>query len=258
MKTTPAKSPVKSSADSAVDSLAITSYLSETKKPSEAAGFWLKALALAALTGILTFVVVEKSLSQHSAQASSSETSVPVVEQTDSSSGFTRSHPSTEPQADAPVYPSKDTATPSHPRRESGSYEFDDVTVRKFSTETAVTGDGATQDSKAIFFDQDSDVIGERYRVTLQEIAGQLARDPQASAIIEGHTDDSGPEAYNLDLSSRRAVAVRQALIDEFNVPSTQITAIGSGSAGPVRPNSSAEGRAHNRRAAVRFVRLSE
>ena len=60
-------------------------------------------------------------------------------------------------------------------------------------------------------------------------------------------------QAYNLDLSSRRAVAVRQALINEFNVPSTQLTAIGSGSAGPVRPNSSAEGRAHNRRAAVRL-----
>ena len=134
------------------------------------------------------------------------------------------------------------------------------MTVRKFSTENAVTAGepGGTQDSKAIFFDQDSDVIDERYRVELQEIADQLSRDPQASAIIEGHTDDSGPEAYNLDLSSRRAVAVRQTLINEFNVPGTQLTAIGSGSAGPVRPNSSAEGRAHNRRAAVRLVRLGE
>ena len=82
--------------------------------------------------------------------------------------------------------------------------------------------------------------------------------DPQASAILEGHTDDSGPEAYNLDLSSRRAIAVREALINEFNVPSTQLTAIGSGSAAPVKPNSSAEGRAYNRRVAVRFVRLGE
>jgi type II secretory pathway predicted ATPase ExeA/outer membrane protein OmpA-like peptidoglycan-associated protein len=256
----PAKSAAKSSANTAADSLAITSYLSETKKPSEAAGFWLKALALAAITGILTFVVVEKSLSQHPAQANSSETSSPVGEQGDSSSGFSISHRPAGSAADAPARPSKDTATNSHPRRESRSYEFDDVTVRKFSTENAVTADGpgGTQDSRAIFFDQDSDVIHERYRFELQEIADQLARDPQASAIIEGHTDDSGPEAYNLDLSSRRAVAVRQALINEFNVPGTQLTAIGSGSAGPVRPNSSAEGRAHNRRAAVRLVRLGE
>ena len=92
----------------------------------------------------------------------------------------------------------------------------------------------------------------------MKGIADQLAKNPEASAIIEGHTDDSGPEAYNLDLSSRRAIAVREALINEFNVPSTQLTAIGSGSAAPVRPNSSAAGRAYNRRTNVRFVRLGD
>jgi outer membrane protein OmpA-like peptidoglycan-associated protein len=114
------------------------------------------------------------------------------------------------------------------------------------------------EDSNTILFDQNSAVIDEQYRLTLQGIADELAKDPRASAIIEGHTDDSGPEAYNLDLSSRRAIAVREALINEFNVPSTQLTAIGSGSAAPARPNSSAAGRAHNRRAAVRFVKLGE
>ena len=37
----------------------------------------------------------------------------------------------------------------------------------------------------------------------MQQIANTLARDPQSSAILEGHTDDTGGEAYNLDLSSR-------------------------------------------------------
>ena len=51
---------------------------------------------------------------------------------------------------------------------------------------------------------------------------------------------------------------MREALVNEFNVSSTQLTAIGSGSAAPVQPNSNAAGRAYNRRVAVRFVRLSQ
>ncbi|MGA8310553.1 MAG: OmpA family protein, partial [Terriglobales bacterium] len=70
--------------------------------------------------------------------------------------------------------------------------------------------------------------------------------------------DASGSESYNLDLSTRRAIAVREALINDFNVSSTQLTTMGSGSATPIQPNSSAEGRAQNRRVSVRFVRLRE
>jgi outer membrane protein OmpA-like peptidoglycan-associated protein len=134
------------------------------------------------------------------------------------------------------------------------------VTVRKFPDEPAAVPEASTgvQDTRNIFFDQDSSLIAAHYHPTLQRIADALASDPEASAILEGHTDDSGPEAYNLDLSSRRAVAVRDALINEFNVRSTQLTAIGSGSASPVQPNSSAAGRAYNRRVAIRYVRLSE
>jgi outer membrane protein OmpA-like peptidoglycan-associated protein len=134
------------------------------------------------------------------------------------------------------------------------------VTVRKIPADSASLPGAATgaQDPKTVFFDQDSSVIAAQYRSALQQIADTLARDPEASAILEGHTDNSGPETYNLDLSSRRANAVREALIDEFNVPSTRLTAIGSGSTSPVQPNSSATGRAYNRRVAVRLVRLGE
>ena len=142
----------------------------------------------------------------------------------------------------------------------AGQDRFEDVTVRKFSQDrsaTAIDGNGM-QDARTVFFEQDRDDITGQYRSALQEIAVELEKDPDASAILEGHTDDSGPEAYNLDLSSRRAIAVRNALVNEFNVSSTRLTAIGSGSASPVQPNSSAAGRASNRRVSVRFVHLGE
>ncbi len=229
------------------------------KKPSEGAGFWPKALALAAITGILTFVVVEKSLLQHPAQANAPEAGQSPSEQSDSSSGYSVPHRSPLSPGDTPLRPPKGTAT-NLGARESGSDELSDVTVRKFPADPGITPGASTgtQDLKNIFFDQDRAAIAEQYRSTLQQIADALAKDPGASAILEGHTDDTGPEAYNLDLSSRRAIAVRDALISEFSVSSEQLTAMGSGSAAPVRPNSNAAGRAYNRRVAVRFVRLGE
>ena len=230
------------------------------QKPPERVGSWMKALALAAVTCVLTIAVVEKSPRQNPAQANAGEPSRSTSEHSGSASGDSVVHGSPTSPMDAPIRPFQGTAIASHATREVGSDEFNDVTVRKFPVEPVVRPGTSTdaQDSKNILFDQDSAVIAEQYRLALQQIADVLAKDPEASAILEGHTDDSGPEAYNLDLSSRRAIAVREALINDFNVPSTQLTTIGSGSATPIRPNSSAEGRAHNRRVAVRFVRLRE
>ena len=230
------------------------------QKPPERVGSWMKALALAAVTCVLTIAVVEKSPRQNPAQANAGEPSRSTSEHSDSASGDSAVHGSPTSPMDAPIRRFQGTAIRSHATREVGSDEFNDVTVRKFPVEPVVRPGTSTdvQDSKNIFFDQDSAVITEQYRLALQQIAEVLAKDSEASAILEGHTDDSGPEAYNLDLSSRRAIAVREALINDFNVPGTQLTTIGSGSATPIQPNSSAEGRAHNRRVAVRFVRLRE
>lgn len=230
------------------------------KKPPERVGSWMKALGLAVVTCVLTLTVVETSPRQNSAQANAAETGPSTSEESDSASGHSVVHGSPSSLMGAPIRPPQGAAPTLHSRREVGANEFNDVTVRKFPVDPVVRPGSSSDahDPRDIFFDQDSAVIGDQYRPALQQIADALAKDPEASAILEGHTDASGSEPYNLDLSNRRAIAVREALINDFNVSSTQLTTMGSGSATPIQPNSSAEGRAQNRRVSVRFVRLRE
>ncbi len=71
-----------------------------------------------------------------------------------------------------------------------------------------------------------------------------------AAVIIEGHTDDRGSDNLNQALSQRRAEAVRQALVEE-GVDAARLSAVGLGKRRPVADNTSAEGRARNRRVEI-------
>jgi OOP family OmpA-OmpF porin len=132
--------------------------------------------------------------------------------------------------------------------------------VRKFPTESDAVSEssGKAQKLVTIFFDQDSAVIGSQYGPSLRRIADSLAENSGATAIIEGHTDNTGPESYNQELSSRRAIEVRNALVDELHVSTSRLTAVGAGAISPAQPNSSAAGRAYNRRVGVRLIYPSE
>jgi OOP family OmpA-OmpF porin len=77
-----------------------------------------------------------------------------------------------------------------------------------------------------------------------------LKNQPQRSIRIEGYTDSRGPESYNLDLSQRRADAVRDFLIDNGISP-RRITARGYGEAVSVASNTTRAGRQENRRVEV-------
>ena len=70
---------------------------------------------------------------------------------------------------------------------------------------------------------------------------------------IEGHTDSVGTEPYNMDLSARRAAAVREALVRAHGIASGRIRTAGFGESRPREPNATPEGRARNRR--VELVR---
>jgi outer membrane protein OmpA-like peptidoglycan-associated protein len=72
---------------------------------------------------------------------------------------------------------------------------------------------------------------------------------------VVGHTDSIGSDAYNLRLSERRAQAVQAFLIDK-GVKPERIRAEGKGKQSPVASNSTADGRAQNRRAEIEFQGL--
>jgi OmpA-OmpF porin, OOP family len=74
-----------------------------------------------------------------------------------------------------------------------------------------------------------------------------LQQYPERRVVIEGHTDSVGSDAYNLDLSQRRADAVRDFLLQNGVTPA-QLTTRGYGKASPVASNNTAEGRQQNRR----------
>jgi len=84
----------------------------------------------------------------------------------------------------------------------------------------------------------------------VQKLAAFLNQYPQHKVLVEGHTDSTGSDSYNLELSDRRANAVRAALIDK-GVSSDRVATRGYGEAYPVAGNDTAAGRQLNRRVEI-------
>jgi outer membrane protein OmpA-like peptidoglycan-associated protein len=84
----------------------------------------------------------------------------------------------------------------------------------------------------------------------LDQITKALLTIHPRGLIVEGHTDSQGSNGYNQALSQRRADAVRNYLIQN-GYPSSQVQALGQGEGSPIAKNSSAEGRANNRRVEI-------
>lgn len=109
----------------------------------------------------------------------------------------------------------------------------------------AAEGRAATQ---GIFFDVDSDRIRPESTPTLEEIGDMLEAHPDLGITIEGHTDSTGDDDHNLDLSIRRAEAVRAFLIEAYGIDASRLQAAGFGETRPVAENATPEGRQQNRR----------
>jgi OOP family OmpA-OmpF porin len=97
-------------------------------------------------------------------------------------------------------------------------------------------------------FETGKSIVREAFAGNLAEVGAFLQAHPATTAVIEGHSDSSGPETVNTRLSLRRAENVRLYLIGHFRIDGARLTAKGYGPSRPIADNGTEEGRALNRR----------
>ncbi|WP_420891177.1 OmpA family protein [Minwuia thermotolerans] len=107
-----------------------------------------------------------------------------------------------------------------------------------------------------ITFATDSADINAGFYDVLQSVVLVVREFRKTLIVVEGHTDSTGPDAYNQDLSERRADSVARFLISS-DVDSRRIIAGGFGETRPVAPNSTIGGRAQNRRVEITLSPLT-
>ncbi|HLV08157.1 MAG TPA: OmpA family protein [Croceibacterium sp.] len=141
-----------------------------------------------------------------------------------------------------------------------------DQQIRELDEATAGTGVDVTQtpDGTGILvnlpdvtFAFDSTTISPSFRAALDEVAASLQKYPNSLVDVMGHTDSTGSDSYNLDLSRRRAEAVASHLVSR-NVSRARIATVGYGEQYPRADNSTEEGRALNRRVEIRITPITQ
>lgn len=101
-------------------------------------------------------------------------------------------------------------------------------------------------------FDVNSTSIRPGLYSELDRVAQVLSNYPQTTIVVAGHTDSTGSESYNQQLSERRANSVKNALVQR-GIPESRISAVGYGKNYPIADNNTEYGRQQNRRVEVRI-----
>jgi OOP family OmpA-OmpF porin len=102
-----------------------------------------------------------------------------------------------------------------------------------------------------VYFALNSDQVDDNSLEDIQELADFMKRHPGVNAEIQAHTDSSGAESYNMDLSQRRAESVIRVLRERYGIAADRLVARGYGETQPIASNDTKEGRARNRRVEV-------
>ena len=118
------------------------------------------------------------------------------------------------------------------------------ATVRREGELLAITLKGD------ISFDLNSDVVRPGLYTELDRIAEIMTKYPQTDILVEGHTDNTGSDAYNQLLSERRATSVKNFLVQRGVAPH-RINILGHGERRPVATNTTPAGRQMNRRVEI-------
>lgn len=101
-----------------------------------------------------------------------------------------------------------------------------------------------------VYFDFDRSTLTEAGRQAVQEAAGEYRRTGSARVSVNGHTDLSGSDTYNQDLSERRAETVRQELV-RVGVPTSAISTVAEGESDPAVQTADGVREARNRRVEI-------
>ena len=104
-----------------------------------------------------------------------------------------------------------------------------------------------------VTFDTNSTVLRPGLQSEINRVAGVLNQYPDTLVRVEGHTDSKGTDVYNMDLSNRRAMAVKNLLVQRGIVDS-RIEAVGYGETLPVATNDTEAGRQRNRRVEIKIA----
>ena len=137
--------------------------------------------------------------------------------------------------------------------REAQLAQLQDALGQIAETRRTAMGLVMTLDSKSIRFDFDKANIKPEYRDILNRIAGIMMTLKGYTIAVYGYTDDVGSPTYNLQLSQRRAEAVRDFFV-QTGIPTTIMSTKGFGKADPRVPGGSEQARAANRRVEIGIV----
>jgi outer membrane protein OmpA-like peptidoglycan-associated protein len=118
-------------------------------------------------------------------------------------------------------------------------------------------GDGILVNLPDVTFAVDSTTISPAMRQTLDGVAQSMINYPNSLIDVMGHTDSTGSDAYNLDLSRRRADSVANYLVSR-GVAGARVERIGYGEQYPIADNTSESGRQQNRRVEIRITPVTQ
>lgn len=135
-----------------------------------------------------------------------------------------------------------------------------DLRARTAGTDVRVTRQGddlILNIPSGINFAYNSATVAPQFQRTLDQVAQVLGEYNQTYIDVYGHTDSIGSDAYNQDLSERRASSVA-AYLSSRGVQSARIGTRGFGESEPIASNDTEEGRAANRRVEIKIVPIAQ
>lgn len=143
----------------------------------------------------------------------------------------------------------------------AGTGYYLDVQEAELRAELASTGVGVerTNDSIRLImpgnitFVTDSSAINANFYPVLNSVGKVLNKYDNSTVMVSGHTDSTGSDTYNLNLSKQRATSVA-AYLQGQGVASSRFEIIGMGSSNPIASNSTVDGRAQNRRVEIKII----